>query len=111
MKINTENYHERGENWDTDAACAELMNGDPQTFDQYFYPDEHRDTAVMKMAKRICLACPVRLECLTDALLHDDDYGIKGGLTPRERNNLSKPSVSGAKLILVPSHIEGPDAS
>lgn len=83
MKIET--YLDRGENWDELAACGELLRGDPVTFDEYFYPDEFHDRAVTRMAIKICQACPVRVECLEDALDNIDGYGIKGGLTPRQR--------------------------
>lgn len=36
-------------------------------------------------AKEVCAGCPVRNLCLDYALDHDEDYGIWGGLTPRER--------------------------
>lgn len=39
-------------------------------------------------AKAICAKCPVRDECLDDALQHPEPWhGIYGGLTPRERRN------------------------
>lgn len=39
-------------------------------------------------AKRICGMCPVRTECLMDALERDDDHGVYGGLTASERATL-----------------------
>lgn len=36
-------------------------------------------------ARRICAVCPVRAECLADAVATDDAYGMRGGLTPFER--------------------------
>lgn len=94
---------DRGESWDQLAACADLMRGDPITFDEYFYPEEFRDRAVTKMAKKICQACPVRVECLTDALQNNDGYGLKGGLTPVERK-------AHIKLSQIPRQ-KGTDAS
>jgi WhiB family redox-sensing transcriptional regulator len=41
--------------------------------------------AAQNQAKRICSGCPVRAECLIDALEHRHEYGIWGGLTERER--------------------------
>jgi len=39
-----------------------------------------------KEAKRICnTECPVKEECLADALKHPDEPGIRGGMTKRER--------------------------
>ncbi len=39
-------------------------------------------------AKRICDDCPVRLDCLVEALDHRIEYGIWGGLTERQRRLL-----------------------
>lgn len=42
-------------------------------------------------AKRICASCPVRRECLEDALrTGDNDHGIRGGLRPNERRDIVK---------------------
>jgi WhiB family redox-sensing transcriptional regulator len=37
------------------------------------------------MAKRICIGCPVRQECLDYALASNQRFGIWGGLTEEER--------------------------
>jgi WhiB family redox-sensing transcriptional regulator len=36
----------------------------------------------------ICATCPVRSECLADALAHDETVGIWGGTTGDERVQL-----------------------
>ena len=41
-------------------------------------------------AKRVCLTCNVRGECLEYALAHDERFGIWGGLSERERRKLKK---------------------
>ena len=63
-----------------------------------FYPD--RDAAAYtpaaSRAKAVCRGedgqpvCPVLLECLAFGLLTGDDFGIWGGLSPRERNALRR---------------------
>lgn len=86
-----ENITSRGENWDQDAACGELMRGSPETFDEYFYPEPAAGVrAVTRMAIKICQACPVQLDCLRDALQHEDGWGIKGGKTPAQRKDILK---------------------
>jgi WhiB family redox-sensing transcriptional regulator len=40
------------------------------------------------MAKRICRGCPVRNECLADALDNRIEFGVWGGMTERERRAL-----------------------
>lgn len=39
-------------------------------------------------AKRACGMCPVREQCLADALCDDVEYGIFGGLSPMARRPL-----------------------
>jgi WhiB family redox-sensing transcriptional regulator len=42
-------------------------------------------------AKRVCATCPVRQECLDDVMARTDvvdDYGIRGGTSPRERDRM-----------------------
>ncbi|EUA66068.1 transcription factor WhiB family protein [Mycobacterium xenopi 4042] len=41
-------------------------------------------------AKKICLGCEVRAECLEYALAHDERFGIWGGLSERERRRLKR---------------------
>lgn len=61
--------------WQDDAACRDV-GGDA------WFP-EQRVTA--PMAKAICEGCPVRNECLEDALARHDQHGIWGGYTVEER--------------------------
>lgn len=44
----------------------------------------------IRAAEAICMACPVRAECLEEALLEGDEFAIRGGLTPRERRSLKR---------------------
>lgn len=41
-------------------------------------------------AKRVCVNCSVRLDCLEYALANGERYGIWGGLTERERTRLRR---------------------
>ena len=41
-------------------------------------------------AKKVCLGCDVRGECLEYALQHDERFGIWGGLSERERRKLEE---------------------
>ncbi|PRX90679.1 WhiB family transcriptional regulator [Allonocardiopsis opalescens] len=68
--------------WDR-AACAGLPTS-------RFYPDPE-DKRRIRAAKRICAQCPVRAECLNEALaLGDIEFGIRAGLPPRERRKLHR---------------------
>ncbi|MGH8921626.1 MAG: WhiB family transcriptional regulator [Actinomycetes bacterium] len=64
--------------WQERALCA-------QTDPEAFFPEKGGST---REAKRICLGCEVRAECLEYALSHDERFGIWGGLSERERRRL-----------------------
>lgn len=72
------------QSWTTQAACA---TQDP---DELFVRG-----AAQRQAREICFSCPVRLECLVDALDNRIQFGVWGGLTERERRALLRraPSV------------------
>jgi WhiB family transcriptional regulator, redox-sensing transcriptional regulator len=69
--------------WQERALCA-------QTDPEAFFPEKGGST---REAKRVCLSCDVRGECLEYALLHDERFGIWGGLSERERRKLKKRAV------------------
>lgn len=72
---------ERPSNWTDLALCAEVDIN--IMFD--------KDVAVQKIAKDLCRRCEVSSECLSEAILtNDNEYGIRGGLTPNERKRLIK---------------------
>ncbi len=66
--------------WQERALCA-------QTDPEAFFPDKGGST---REAKRVCLSCEVRGECLEYALAHDERFGIWGGLSERERRRLKR---------------------
>jgi WhiB family redox-sensing transcriptional regulator len=66
--------------WQERALCAET---DPESF----FPEKGGST---REAKRVCLSCEVRAECLEYALTHDERFGIWGGLSERERRRVKK---------------------
>jgi len=61
-----------------------------------FYPprDKNQYKIIASQAKEFCFGesgknhCPVRTECLWDAVSRDEPHGIWGGLSHRERNAL-----------------------
>jgi len=44
----------------------------------------------VKSAKRICNRCPVRPQCLDQALERDEEFGVWGGMSPRDRRSLKR---------------------
>ena len=64
--------------WESDAACATT---DPELF----FPEKGGST---KSAKGICAGCDVRARCLQYAMDRNEQYGIWGGLSERERHAL-----------------------
>ncbi len=63
--------------WISQAACREE---DP---DALFVQG-----AAQNRAKSVCGGCPVRVECLADALDNRTEFGVWGGMTERERRAL-----------------------
>lgn len=68
--------------WQESALCAE-------TDINAFYP-ETGDTAAVRRAKKICGMCSVKTPCLRYALTNEIEYGIWGGLTPKQRAALKR---------------------
>ena len=77
--------------WTVRAACK---GTDP---DELFVQG-----AAQNRAKLICRGCPVRTECLADALDNGNEFGVWGGLTERERRALlrRRPDVTSWRELL-----------
>jgi WhiB family transcriptional regulator, redox-sensing transcriptional regulator len=69
--------------WQERALCA-------QTDPEAFFPEKGGST---RDAKKVCVGCEVRAECLDYALEHDERFGIWGGLSERERRKFKKDVV------------------
>ncbi len=70
--------------WQEQALCA-------QTDPEAFFPEKGGST---REAKKVCLSCEVRVDCLEYALEQDERFGIWGGLSERERRRLKKLAIS-----------------
>lgn len=69
---------------------------------------EHADDlfvtgARQREARRFCLPCPVRAECLAHALDQRVEWGVWGGATERERRALLRacPAVESWREVLI----------
>src|ERR687892_49615 len=77
--------------WSADAACR---GADP---DELFVQG-----AAQNRAKAVCTGCPVRTECLADALDNRVEFGVWGGMTERERRAFC-PSTTKSTSASLPS--------
>lgn len=68
--------------WQDQAACKGLGPA-------LFYPGRGRQSD-WEGAIAVCAGCPVKAECLEDALdrPRGDDFGIRGGMSERQRRLL-----------------------
>jgi WhiB family redox-sensing transcriptional regulator len=78
------------EKWnELNEACDNAPVGIPcQTtdFDVWFPEDGQHDRT--RAAKKFCGQCPVQALCLEYALLNNEQSGIWGGTSPRERREM-----------------------
>jgi WhiB family redox-sensing transcriptional regulator len=71
--------------WQDHGACK---TADPLLF---FHPQNERGTSRLRRdreAKRICAACSVRMECADYAVRAREPYGVWGGLSEEEREQI-----------------------
>ena len=66
--------------WHADAACRERP-------DLNWFPERGED---VRQAKAVCSSCPVRSDCLADALANRRHHGIWGAPSERERRPLRR---------------------
>jgi len=79
------------QDWTASAACG---SRDP---DELFVTG-----AAQNRVKALCFNCPVRTECLADALDNCVEFGVWGGMTERERRALlrRRPDVASWRELL-----------
>lgn len=66
--------------WMRWASCAEV---EPDLF----FPEAGSPGTA---AKKVCARCPVRSQCLQAAVEQGEEFGVWGGLTAAERNELQR---------------------
>ena len=85
------------QDWTARSACK---SADP---DELFVTG-----AAQNRAKAVCMGCPVRTECLADALDNRVEFGVWGGMTERERRALlrRRPDVMSWSGLLMQARAE-----
>ena len=73
--------------WHDEGLCRET---DPEAF----FPEIGQEGW---SAKNVCAICSVRDKCLKSALDNDEEWGVWGGLTYRERRRFSKAGLAPTK--------------
>ena len=79
--------------WQERSLCA-------QTDPEAFFPEKGGST---REAKKVCVGCEVRAECLEYALANDERFGIWGGLSERERRRLRRARTQGHRTRIARS--------
>jgi WhiB family redox-sensing transcriptional regulator len=83
--------------WTAAAACR---GRDPRVW----FPRPH-DRFAIEVARQVCAGCPVRADCLADAMAAPFDLvGIWGGLTEHERQSLRARAREAASAAGLSAH-------
>jgi WhiB family transcriptional regulator, redox-sensing transcriptional regulator len=75
--------------WWHDAACKGMDVS-------LFFPANNCGQG-FRTAMALCASCPVRVECLDDAIATETTHGIRGGFTASERKHIKPATGTTAK--------------
>ena len=84
--------------WRKQARCAPGPDTPQDVVDSIaegFFP-VNPTGRIVQAAKAVCAACPVRQECLNEALQRGYDHGIWGGFDAAERRAMRRARIRGA---------------
>jgi WhiB family redox-sensing transcriptional regulator len=84
--------------WRRSASCAQ---SDPDAF----FPQKGES---FMLALRVCQTCPVRPECLIEAMANRERYGFWGGLASRARATLAAQGEDAvrAKVVTMAANVD-----
>ena len=72
--------------WRDKALCADDPDLMARAFGDDMDEDEQYTTLdAMEFARDTCLSCPVMIQCLSWEKANPQEFGVYGGLTPRDR--------------------------
>lgn len=72
--------------WRDKALCAKAPYLAARAFGDDLDEDEPYSTLdAMEFARDTCLSCPVMIQCLNWEKANPQEFGVYGGLTPRDR--------------------------
>ena len=69
--------------WEQDAACRNLTLEEKEDF--FPLRGQGKGSNMIKKARAVCVECPVLYECLHAALVTNEQYGVWGMSSPKQR--------------------------
>jgi WhiB family transcriptional regulator, redox-sensing transcriptional regulator len=69
--------------WQVGGLCRKM---DPE----FFFPEGKGSSNQARIAKKICLECPIMRECRNWALSRGEEFGVWGGLSDSDRRAIRK---------------------
>ena len=91
--------------WQMHGACRGMDSG------FFFHPEGERGPARANRearAKQICRTCPVLEQCRRHALAVHEPYGVWGGLSEAERDEIIRGRTRRLRVTATPLHRAGP---
>ena len=70
-------------NWEKNAACRNLTLEEKKDF--FPIRGDGKGRNMIKKARAVCVECPVLYECLHAALVTNEQYGVWGMSSPKQR--------------------------
>lgn len=83
-------YLAREEAWEKQAACIGLDTN-------LWFPEGRSNQPLDPMARKVCLGCPVKAECLDWALRTEQPWGAFGGMSEAHVQRLIRERRQGAE--------------
>ena len=79
--------------------------------DEMYEEEDNADSRAMQhIIKKICGDCPLRFMCLDYAMTAREQYGIWGGLTTRERNDIHREKYNARRRVSYKKENPRPEA-